>query len=398
MKNKTLVFIYFLIYSVVATTTSKAAVNFNNPYALTLNKLNSDNADSYPIDSGYTLDFEEVANPIDNPKNYNFINYILNADNSTTPLYYKIGYTASGGIGEELQQIIDTTTNPSPIGYFRKLTKVSTSGGSSPYTVVTGGAISNNGNTMENITADFIENSITSSYSFNDLQGGAIYNSGIIGNIFGDFIGNYVANTIANYTRSYGGAIYNDTAGSIGKITGNFVDNKANLGGAVYNLGTIQKITGDFIANHATQSGTFVNPKGGAIYTKGTIIEGIEGDFIGNYATIGQTHGGAIYVDGGNAGNIKGDFIGNYISTTYSAATNGGAIHVTSGSVNNIEGNFIGNYIYNEKNSGRGGAIYNGVGGRYAFTKGLSTYGSLNYTFGSNYESPSIAAGLNYAW
>jgi outer membrane autotransporter protein len=38
------------------------------------------------------------------------------------------------------------------------------------------------------------------------------------------------------------------------------------------------------------------------------------------------------------------------------------------------------------------------IGGRYAITTQLSTYGFINYTFGSNYDATSLGIGINYAW
>ncbi len=173
----------------------------------------------------------------------------------------------------------------------------------------------------------------------NNTSGGAIYNSGgTIGNITGDFINNSVDNNSAwaNYS---GGAIYN-YSGTIGDITGDFINNSATtLGGAIYNSGgTIGNITGDFINNSADHNG-------GAIYNfSGGTIESITGDFINNSAN----YGGAIYNGADSTiGIITGDFINN-------SAGNGGAIHNSGGTIGNITGDFINN----SANSG-GGAIYN---------------------------------------
>lgn len=48
---------------------------------------------------------------------------------------------------------------------------------------------------------------------------------------------------------------------------------------------------------------------------------------------------------------------------------------------------------YNDKTLGRVE-----FGGKYDITTQFSTYGFINHTFGSNYESTSIGLGLNYAW
>jgi outer membrane autotransporter protein len=38
------------------------------------------------------------------------------------------------------------------------------------------------------------------------------------------------------------------------------------------------------------------------------------------------------------------------------------------------------------------------LGGRYALTKDLSAYGSVSYTFGSDYSASSFGLGINYSW
>ena len=206
-----------------------------------------------------------------------------------------------------------------------------------------GGAIYNAENAIiSNITADFIGNYVSGS---NNAYGGAINNDGTIGNITGDFVGNYTSGTYA-----YGGAINND--GIIGDITGDFIGNYAYGGyaggGAIYNFSTIGNITGNFIGNYAQSGGNLDN--GGAIYNvENATIGDITGDFIGNYANY---NGGAIYnVENATIGDITGDFIGNY-SGHY-----GGTIYNYNGIIGDITGDFIGNYsgLYS-------GAIYNDVG------------------------------------
>ena len=144
----------------------------------------------------------------------------------------------------------------------------------------------------------------------NNTNGGAIYNSGgTIGDITGDFI-----NNSATYA---GGAIYN-YSGTIGDITGDFINNSAHTyGGAIdnYSIGTIGNITGDFINNSAGY--------GGAIYNSGGTIGNITGDFINNSATYA---GGAIYNSSGTIGDITGDFINNSVISSDTTAIAGGAI------------------------------------------------------------------------
>ena len=229
---------------------------------------------------------------------------------------------------------------------------------------ILGGAVYNAGE-IGDITADFINNSLTGTEEGSNslyLRGGAIYNSdtGTIGNITGNFIGNYASKGAVYSVRdaAYGGAIYND--GTIGNITGNFIGNytssttKTAYTGAISNSGTIGDITGNFIANH-----TLVNA--GAILNGGT-INSITGDFIGNYTKHSNgvgSWGGTIY-NSGTIDSIIGDFIGNHIdSYGMGNSAEGGAIY-NSGTINSIIGDFIGNYIQNDDSSSNfmlGGAI-----------------------------------------
>ena len=179
-----------------------------------------------------------------------------------------------------------------------------------------GGAIYNSGGAIGNITGDFVGNTALG------YLGGAIYNEGTIGDITGDFIG--------NRTSRDGGVIYNTCGAIIGDIAGDFIGNGAKSdGGAIYNYGTIGNITGSFVNNYSNYFGN--NTFGGAIANVGVgSIGNITADFINNNAT---TAGGAIYNDntvynygpvrntGTFIGNITGDFIGN------SAGQAGGAIY-----------------------------------------------------------------------
>ena len=161
-------------------------------------------------------------------------------------------------------------------------------------------------------------------------DGGAINNTnGTMGDITGDFIGN---TGVGNY--SGGGAISNhassaNTTANINSITGNFVGNYAYSGGAI-------DIHGN--SNNATVS-----------------IGSIKGDFIGNSS---RAAGGAIDIDAHNGafdiGSITGDFINN---STQGGAFGGGAINLytyrSTGHIGSITGNFIGNTAPNES----GGAM-----------------------------------------
>ncbi len=228
---------------------------------------------------------------------------------------------------------------------------------------VKGGAIDNSG-TIGDIFGSFVgnnaENTNTKGSSYG--LGGAIYNNkeGEIGNITGDFIGNYTSGF-----EAHGGAIHNEH-GNIDNITGDFIGNYTSgtyftYGGAIYNnYGEIGNITGDFIGNYVTS--TSFKAKGGGISNWYGKIGDITGNFINNYATSDFTsgHGGAIYNYYGTIGKIKGDFIGNYGNAS-NAGNNAqaGGINNMFGSIEEIDGDFIGNYAKNTKGSALGGAICN---------------------------------------
>ena len=209
-----------------------------------------------------------------------------------------------------------------------------------------GGAIYNTGK-IGNITGDFISNhattwggaiqnkgeigDITGNFIGNQAGyvGGAIYNEGIMGNITGNFIGNSVG--------SYGGAIYNEHDGIIGNIVGNFIGNSAyNYSAAICNYGQVDDITGDFIRN--------LGEEGGAIYNTNK-TGNIVGDFIANNAD----DGGAIYNEG-TINNITGSFVENtakqggaidnagYITITDSTFENNYSSKYSGGAINNYFG------------------------------------------------------------
>ena len=289
--------------------------------------------------------------------------------NSDTPtkLYYTVDESKyDPTLGTRLTDLTGDVGNATKKVLFKGVNQTSDS------SKVEGGAIYNTSTDGYNIYADFIGNFVSStSTSYGDAKGGAIYNSGKIGNVIGDFIGN---NSYSLNRNVAGGAIYNDgNNASIDDIIGNFIGNysvettlysyaKAN-GGAIYNnKGTIGNITGDFIGNYIlSKSSSDKNGSGGAIYNNEGIIGNITGDFIGNYAESTSSYnsgGGAIY-NSGTISNIYGDFIGNYHSA-YMAQ--GGAIYNTN-IVGDILGNFINNYTFipnlNNGGSANGGAIYN---------------------------------------
>ncbi len=199
----------------------------------------------------------------------------------------------------------------------------------------------------QDVVGDFVGNYVEGDSAMTD--GGAIYNTGTIGNITGDFIGNYIKSEYS----SYGGAISNN-AGHIGNIIGNFIGNYAQSisrntnGGAIYNLRyEIGSITGDFVGNYV-QSGS--DASGGAIFNAHGEIGDITGDFIGNYAQSGSSSalGGAIDNYYGTIGDISGSFIGNYATTeSTSSLALGGAVYTNNNmtfSADNKTIEFTGNY------------------------------------------------------
>lgn len=216
-----------------------------------------------------------------------------------------------------------------------------------------GGAIYNAQDKPEvNINSNFENNAANGGYGgaiFNYMDGSVIH--------LGDINGNFTNNTAA-----FGGAIY-DSNSIIGNITGNFVGNNATgSGGAIYQeYGTIGNITGDFRDNRATSGGYSL---GGAIYNIG-IIGDIDGNFVNNSVSTDYTSlGGAIY-NQGSIGNITGDFTDNSVQGA-NTTLNGGAISNTGGTIGNISGNFTNNSVTIPVDGGvgsysaiRGGAIYN---------------------------------------
>lgn len=208
--------------------------------------------------------------------------------------------------------------------------------------------------------------------NFYGLTNSAVYNNNRqIGKLTGDFINN-------KGTR--GGAIYNaensGISATIGDIEGDFINNKSDIyGGAIVNsanvsggtnsIVTIGNIKGNFVGNISATSG-------GAIYNYSNLtsniakIGNITGDFIANEAQNGGW-GGAIYNDG-IIGNITGDYI-------FNKAEDGGAIMNTK-----QMGNIIGNFYANEA-SGFGGALY------------LSNYNTIGKISGDFVGNTSVSGG-----
>ncbi|MCQ2788937.1 MAG: hypothetical protein MJ229_01030, partial [bacterium] len=187
-------------------------------------------------------------------------------------------------------------------------------------------------------------------YNFGAISGGngsAINNSGTVN----------LNNSLVSYGQAaYGGAIYNNSTGSLDIIGGKFYGNEAttNDGGTIYNLGTISNITSDFESNHAKISG-------GAIYNVGT-IKNITGDFDSNYASTNTYGGGAICnISSGKFENITSNFSKNYSNKDGGAIWNTDTGSITIHAQNGKDVKFDGNYV--TYSSGLGGAIYNTISG-----------------------------------
>jgi len=234
-----------------------------------------------------------------------------------------------------------------------------------------GGAITNKQTTIDRIAGSFIGNSATGKF------GGAIYNGpdgSVIGSVTSDFVGNYA---------NYGGAIYNSSNSEIVSIVGDFIGNSSNSGGgAIGNSGIIGSVKGSFINNLAgldgngnggaiynsinassiTAEGQFVNntaTNGGAIYTVGSAT--VSGDFLGNKAL---TAGGAIYTDGslGTTRIVDSSFISNI-------APEGAAIYAKYGVVDVVAQNKDVEFTNNNSTGAIGGSgygIYNNASAHFS--------------------------------
>ena len=217
------------------------------------------------------------------------------------------------------------------------------------YTLL-GGAVYNDGD-IDRIKADFVANSVAADGADGlNAGGGALYNghNGKITDVSGDFISNSASGTTG---KAVGGAVFNQ--GKIEKINGNFVDNRADVGGAVFN---------DYEAEIGSIGGSFVNNSGGALYNLGKMGD-VRADFVGN-------SGNAVY-NGNRIGNIRGNFSGNRLTDT---ELNGGIVF-NSGSVKSITGNFSGNEVSGNSVYGiKGGAVYNYQG----------TIGNIKGSFDNN--------------
>jgi len=161
--------------------------------------------------------------------------------------------------------------------------------------VVDGGVVNNNvDGYIQGFSGDFVGNTGKAE----NVKGGAILNLGQIDSVSG----NFVANSITANVQANGGAIQNnDDNARIKSISGSFIGNKAvseleAWGGAIDNAsGVIDEITGEYNNNQAEAHGVDTLAVGGAISNQGTIKK-ISGNFIGNRALADNVaYGGAIY-------------------------------------------------------------------------------------------------------
>ena len=302
------------------------------------------------------------------PKYYkvNLIKTTYGNENGTKTISIDTPYSVSGNITYKYNPIDTTTPSNERLENTTDNSDKTTTGNFfnlNSDTITQGGAINNTG-LLGDINSSFQNNSLNLENLSETVQGGAIYNdtNATLGNITGDFIQNSITNnnvtdTKKAYSYAQGGAISNK--GIMGDITGNFIENSVTSSAdTTYNS-----------TSYSTKSDIYAYAKGGAIYNEANAsIDNITGDFVGNKVTAdlsdktnssyrylySYAYGGAIHNDGLII-NIEGNFINNSAEalspdTDYSY---GGAIY-NSGLIGNISGDFIAN-----NSSDRGGAIYN---------------------------------------
>ncbi|MCL2017495.1 MAG: autotransporter domain-containing protein [Alphaproteobacteria bacterium] len=355
------------------------AFNFTN-YTPTLDRLYADGQST--INSGYSISFTPVTTPGSNAVTiYEWIGGMW------TPRYRN--YTLGGNGSVRGTRVIQNTNTALITGYFRDITLTCASGDCN------GAAILNNA-TIDDIYADFINNTNFGTNIAKYDKGGAIANFATIRNIYGDFIGN----NIRRSQGGYGGAIYNE-GGTINNITGNFaynhiayLTNQTSYGGAIaninatgpYRLGRIDSITGDFIGNYIWVGG--FGGRGGAIYNEGTIGT-ISGNFIDNFVVINNTTaaalGGAIYTMENLTFLADGNdywFRGNYTqrageAKNYNAIYAAGGKTLTFNTINN------GSWIFEDNIDGGVNYIVSLTGdgtGKTVFKNDIINAGSVNIT------------------
>lgn len=222
-----------------------------------------------------------------------------------------------------------------------------------------------------------------------------------------------ISNTVFmdNYTEGFGGAVYvggsadmwmDPVGGRLEILSGTFINNSAESGGAIYNSGTIENINADFINNKAVNrqgSGISNHASGGAIRNF-NVIGNITGNFLNNSAVASASaEGGAIQMWDGSIGDVTANFIGNYVK---GSLARGGAVSNEMGSFGTkdengniiggiINSNFINNYAETtnefDGSMAQGGAIYTKKDLNIIADNGSSLF-SGNKTIDNGLETP----------
>jgi len=270
---------------------------------------------------------------------------ILNCSFDNNWAFYKIGYSTAGGAiynenGANLT--IDGCIFSANYGY-------------------DGGAIYNNGNTANMNVFNSIFNNNLATITISGITtgncGGAIFNSGVNGNIINcSFNNNAAEGGGAIENRNYGFAIF-ITSSNLNIINCNFTNNTALLGGGINNGGANVDIANCNFDNNTA------NVEGGAIWNDGINMTVINCDFNNNSV---DDAGGAIYnckygmtSDGGNLNVFNCTFNNNSAKNNGGAISNGGVYPNTGASNLNIF-----NCTFNNNTAEKtGGAIYNDNGG-----------------------------------
>ncbi len=320
---------------------------------------------------GITLEINGLFTvPSENRFLYTIANESAGADPQLQPNYYLIldGYEkdgvkatmdGNGYAGLQLLFLSNYTNKPTvtvknlfEVRNFEKNTAGNAMGAA--ITMINGGGsiIVDNG---DNNPVSFKNNTVSSTSGH--ASGGAIYLSGgpSIGNLHANFINNRAITlnsqgTSNRYER--GGAIavgvpdgnpsgYGVSAkvSSIGSITGNFTDNKAAFGGAIYtgeksSIGIIKGVFERNIAENYNQVGHSSGGDGGAIRA-----------YSGNFGVVGESYA------------IDADFYNN-VANALSGNALGGAISLWRTELHGaLRGDFSGNIAFSKSGSALGGAV-----------------------------------------
>ncbi len=333
---------------------------YNNS-TLTLNNVEITGARSYGFDAGAALTIDNENAQV-NLNNVNFNdNKVLSGGTSADNAEYGFGgavYIRKGHIGTITGEFSDNDVESSDY-----------------YDYSRGGAIAvRSYSEIDSINATFTNNGHVKGNSFYGVEGGAIYNEGEIGSIEGEFTQNKADN---------GGAIYNyNSSGTrIDIINAIFTENYASTrGGAIYNKNNINSIVGQFI-NNSVGNDPSINGNGqryiagGAIYNEdndgyiGQILDDtiFEGNTVVFEEDGSSSDGGGAISNNSTIDSIgKVTFKNNSVTNTATgnkADASGGAIYnyngYNYGKIGTINGaSFTGNSV-SAIRSNKGGAIYN---------------------------------------